>query len=95
MQSEQSHILKAPCPKCGDTVVTGNRMFKCTNCDFLLRKTVSSRTFEPAEVEKLIKERRIGPLQGFLDKRGKPFEATLELNSEFKLEFHLGSKNPS
>src|SRR5437867_6696681 len=46
--------------------------------------------FEPEEVEKLITEKTVGPLQGFRSKKGFPFAAVLKMNAEFKLEFDFG-----
>ena len=40
-------------------------------CDFSIWKTLCSRMFEIEEVEKLISERQIGPLQGFRSKTGQ------------------------
>jgi DNA topoisomerase-3 len=46
--------------------------------------------YEIEEVEKLITEKQIGPLQGFRSKLGRPFAAVLKLNPEFKVEFDFG-----
>ena len=50
-------------------------------CDFAIWKTLCGRMFEIEEVEKLITEKQIGPLQGFRSKLGKPFAAVLKLNA--------------
>jgi DNA topoisomerase-3 len=47
--------------------------------------------FEPAEVEKLITEKQVGPLQGFMSKMGRPFAAVLKMNAEHKIEFDFGN----
>jgi len=40
----------------------------------------------------LIREKQIGPLQGFRSKKtGRPFAAVLKLNGEFKVEFDFGN----
>jgi DNA topoisomerase-3 len=47
--------------------------------------------FEPEEVEQLITEKQIGPLQGFRSKQGFPFAAVLKMNAEHKVEFDFGN----
>jgi DNA topoisomerase-3 len=84
-------VLKTPCPKCGGQVHEQYRQFQCEKCDFAITKTLCNRMFEPEEVEKLIAEKQVGPLQGFRSKQGKPFAAVLKLNGEFKMEFDFGN----
>jgi DNA topoisomerase-3 len=83
--------LQTPCPKCGGTVQENYRRFACLKCDFSLPKHPASRTFEVAEVERLLTERSIGPLQGFISKAGRPFAAALRLTPEARLEFDFGN----
>ena len=83
--------LKTPCPKCGGTVQENYRRFACTSCDFSITKHPASRSFEYGEVEQLLRERQIGPLQGFRSKMGRPFAAVLKITPENKLEFDFGN----
>jgi len=86
-------VLQTPCPKCGGAVHERFREFKCLSCDFAVRKVMSSRMFEPEEVETLIRERRIGPLQGFFSQaQRRPFPAVIKLNAEFRAEFDFGNE---
>ena len=52
------------CPKCGQPLQERFKSFECTNddCDFVIWKTVAGRMFSRAEVETLVKDRKIGPL---------------------------------
>ena len=84
--------LSAPCPKCGAEIVENYRRFACTHCDFSLTKNPGGRTFEVAEVEELLENRTIGPLDGFISKMGRPFAAILKITDDFKLEFDFGQK---
>lgn len=87
--------LRTPCPNCGAVVKENYRRFACTKCEFSMSKTPGGRQFEIEEVEDLLKNRTIGPLQGFRSKMGRPFAAILrvvrdeEINN-FKLEFDFG-----
>jgi DNA topoisomerase-3 len=85
--------LKTPCPKCGGVVKENYRRFACTECDFSISKHPGGRTFEPAEVETLLKDREIGPMQGFISKMGRPFAAILRIDADYKLAFDFGQKD--
>ena len=90
--------LSAPCPNCGAVVKENYRRFACTKCEFSMSKTPGSRQFEVPEVEELLVNRTIGPLQGFRSKMGRPFAAILKISrdediSNFKLEFDFGQND--
>ena len=85
--------LKTPCPKCGNVVKENYRRYACTSCDFSIGKHPGGRTFEPEEVEALITDKRLGPIQGFISKMGRPFASILIINAEFKLEFDFGQRD--
>jgi DNA topoisomerase-3 len=82
--------LSTPCPKCGGVVKENYRRFACTRCDFSISKTPGSRALEIDEVETLLRERTVGPLQGFRSRLGRPFAAILKITPEHKLEFDFG-----
>jgi DNA topoisomerase-3 len=83
-------VLNIPCPKCGGEVHERYKAFQCIKCDFSVWKIISGRLFESQEIEQLIRERQVGPLQGFRSRMGKPFAAVLKLNDENKTEFDFG-----
>ena len=90
--------LKTLCPNCGGVVKENYRRFACTKCEFSMSKVPGGRQFEVAEVEELLTNRTIGPLQGFRSKMGRPFAAILKIardeeNNNFKLEFDFGQSN--
>lgn len=91
--------LKTPCPNCGGVIKENYRRFACDGCAFSISKIPGGRQFEIPEVEQLLSERAIGPLQGFRSKMGRPFAAILRIvpdkeTSNFKLEFDFGQSNP-
>jgi len=82
--------IEARCPKCGALHLKEDyRTYRCESCDFRLFKNIASRQLSPEEVTALVKDRKVGPLEGFRSKTGKPFAATLILNSENKIEFQF------
>ena len=85
--------LQTPCPKCGGKVKETYKKFQCTQCDFSLWKIIAGRQFEAAEVELLLAERSVGPLSGFRNKMGRPFNAHVRLNDENATEFDFGHTN--
>jgi len=90
--------LKTPCPNCGGVVKENYRRFACTKCEFSMSKTPGSRQFEIDEVEELLANKTIGPLQGFRSKMGRPFAAVLKISRDeeiknYKLEFDFGQND--
>lgn len=83
--------LSTPCPKCGSVVKENYRRYNCSGCDFSISKIPGGRTFEPAEVETLLKTGALGPVDGFRSKLGRPFAAQLRLTADHKLEFDFGN----
>jgi len=84
-------MLKKPCPKCGGEIHEKYKQYQCAKCDFSVWKTLCGRMFEPEEVERLITEKQVGPLQGFMSKKGFPFAALLKMSPEHKVEFDFGN----
>jgi DNA topoisomerase III len=94
--------LETPCPNCQGIVKENYRRYACTGadghsdgCGFSFTKSPAGRTFETVEAEQLLRDRRIGPLEGFRSKAGWPFTAEVaivrdEEAKNFKLEFDFG-----
>jgi DNA topoisomerase-3 len=82
--------LKTPCPKCGGVIKENYKKFQCQSCDFSLWKVVAGRQMEVNEIEELLSQRAVGPLQGFRSKMGKPFAGLIRLNAELRPEFDFG-----
>jgi DNA topoisomerase III len=80
--------LNVQCPNCGASHLKEDyRTYHCENCEYRLFKNLASRQLSPAEIITLIKERKVGPLEGFRSKTGRPFAALVILNDENKPEF--------
>jgi DNA topoisomerase-3 len=103
--------LATPCPNCGGVVKENYRRYTCTGkasasgpsgaagdgngCGFSISKIPGGRAFELAEVETFLRDKRIGPLEGFRSKAGWPFTAEIKLvrddeSDNWKLEFDFG-----
>ena len=85
--------LTVPCPKCGGEIHENYKKFQCQKCDWNMWKTILGRSFELNEVETLIREKQVGPLQGFRSKQGFPFAAVMKLSPEGEAKFDFGNDN--
>jgi len=83
-------LLKTPCPKCGGVLKENYKKFACQSCDWSTWKIVASRQFEVSEMEALLSLGKIGPLTGFRNKMGRPFDAEIRLNDDKMPEFDFG-----
>jgi len=84
--------IHVKCPKCGsESFKESFKAFECENpeCKLIVWKTMSDRELEREEVAKLLTEGRIGPVEGFRSKFGKPFAAVVTLGekTEWKQRF--------
>ncbi len=86
-------VLTTPCPRCGGEIRETYKRFECAKCDYKLWKVVASRQWESEEIETLLKDGVIGPLQGFRSKMGRAFAAIIKLNDEQMPEFDFGQTN--
>jgi DNA topoisomerase-3 len=82
--------LEEKCPRCGGVVKENYKKFQCQSCDFALWKIVAGRQFETHEIDTLLHDRQVGPLTGFRNKMGRPFNALIKLNEKLEPEFDFG-----
>ena len=82
--------LSARCPKCGGEVHENYKKFQCQSCDFGMWKIIAGRQLEIPEADTLLKERAVGPLEGFRSKTGRPFAARLKMNDAYEVQFDFG-----
>ena len=84
--------LKVQCPVCGEaSLKQTDKFFQCRNpeCGFRVFKTVAGRVLTEEEVATLIRDRYVGPLEGFRNRFGQEFAAGLELTAENKVGFQF------
>ena len=95
--------LQTRCPHCGGVVKENYRRYACAGssgsgegaCGFSFTKMPAGRAFSVEEAETFLRDRKIGPLDGFRSKAGWPFVAELTLvrdeeSNNYKLEFDFG-----
>jgi DNA topoisomerase-3 len=83
--------LEVTCPKCGHGPFDEDyRTYKCRSCGLIIWKTMAGRLFERSEIETLLRNGRVGPLEGFRSKMGRKFNAVVKLDQDFKQAFDFG-----
>jgi DNA topoisomerase III len=92
--------LAVTCPKCGSTegFKESFKAFECKaeGCGAIVWKNMAGRQFEREEVEKLLTDLHIGPLEGFRSKMGRPFTAVVQFDkTEGKQSFDFGDSADS
>ena len=85
--------LGVPCPKCGGEVHENYKKFQCQACDFGFWKIMGGRQLDTHEAETLLSERRVGPLDGFRSRLGRPFSASIKLSDENEVSFDFPERD--
>jgi DNA topoisomerase-3 len=87
--------LDATCPKCGAKgLKQTDATYECRalDCGFKAKKHIAGRLLTEDEARDLFSKRFVGPLTGFKSKFNKLFDAALELDDKFKVNFVFEGK---
>jgi DNA topoisomerase-3 len=87
--------LDATCPKCGAKgLKQTDATYECRapECGFKAKKHIAGRLLSEDEARELFSKKFVGPLTGFKSKFNKPFDAGLELDDKFKVNFVFEGK---
>ena len=79
----------ASCPQCQSPLRLHDALLACTkgrDCTFVIFAKVAGRTLQNDEVLGLLARRRVGPLDGFVSRKGRNFRASLQLGSDGRVE---------
>jgi DNA topoisomerase-3 len=82
--------LECPCPACGAPALKQtDATYECREpeCKFRAKKHIAGRELTMEEAKQLFTTKFVGPLEGFRSRFNKPFEAALELDDKFKVNF--------
>ena len=89
-KSEVFPDLKVACPICGaQNLKQTEATYECREpeCKFKAKKHIAGRLLTEEEAIQLFTTKHVGPLTGFKSKFNKPFDAALELDAKFKINF--------
>ncbi len=70
------------------------RAYKSQDGLVTIYKSVGNRLMTTEEIRTLVTEKRLGPLDGFRSKAGKPFSAILTLDEAWKVKFVFNNSRP-
>ncbi|BCX48928.1 DNA topoisomerase [Haloferula helveola] len=90
LKSRSFPDLEVPCPACGAPALKQtDATYECRepDCKFRAKKHIAGRLLTPKEAKQLFTTKFVGPLEGFMSRFNKPFEAGLELDDKFKVNF--------
>jgi DNA topoisomerase-3 len=83
--------LHAKCPRCGSVDFKESyKAYQCKACGLVFWKSMAGRELERDEMKTLLEDGKVGPLEGFRSKLGRPFSALVKLDSTFKQVFDFG-----
>jgi len=85
--------LKVACPMCGaQDLRQTDATYECRqpDCKFKAKKHIAGRLLTEDEAVELFSKKFVGPLTGFRSKFNKPFDAALQLDGKFKVNFFFG-----
>ncbi len=74
-------------PLDGKPLFEGLSFYQDLEGEFKISKSIAGRRLQIEEVDTLLKNKRIGPLDDFISKAGKRFSAMLKLEEDFKVSF--------
>jgi DNA topoisomerase III len=89
-KSEVFPDLKVTCPICGaPSLKQTEATYECREpeCKFKAKKHIAGRLLTETEAIQLFTTKLVGPLTGFRSKFNKPFDAALEMDAKFKINF--------
>jgi DNA topoisomerase-3 len=66
------------------------RAYKSQDGELTVYKTIAGRKLSEQEIQTLVRDRMVGPLDDFRSKAGKPFSAILRLDAMNKISFDFG-----
>ncbi len=69
------------------------RSFKSQDGKVIIYKVIGNRKLSLEELRTLLSQGKLGPLEGFRSKAGKPYTATLVLDENFKVRFKFDNDN--
>lgn len=88
--SIEVHTTDIPSPIDGTMLLETFRSYKSADGKFIIYNTIGNRQISKEEVRELVTKGKVGPLDGFKSKMGKPYSATLRLDENYAVRFQFG-----
>ena len=90
---ESSTEIEIVSPTDNEKMMENFRSYKSKDGEVTIYKVIGNRKLALEELDTLLKEKKIGPLEGFRSKAGRPYVATLVLSDEWKIKFQFENRN--
>jgi len=90
---ESSTEIEIISPTDNEKMMENFRSYKSKDGEVTIYKVIGNRKLALEELDTLLKEKKIGPLEGFRSKAGRPYVATLVLSDEWKIKFQFENRN--
>jgi DNA topoisomerase-3 len=85
-EGRQTQIIS---PSDGLPMLETFRSFRSQDGKISIFKMIGNRRMSEKEIIELLKDKKIGPLEGFRSKAGKAFSAILELTDDYQVKFNF------
>ncbi|QSO50107.1 type IA DNA topoisomerase [Alicyclobacillus mengziensis] len=95
---DRTELTLGTCPSCGKGKIypKNQAVCACTNCDYVLWRTVAGVKLTESQITKLLKDKKLGTIKGFQKKgNSDTFAAGLELKPDGKVGFAFSQNKPS
>ena len=86
----ETHESNIPSPIDGSMLLETFRAYKSKDGKFTIYKTIGNRKISEDEIRELVTKGKVGPLDGFRSKMGKPYSASLKLDENYAVKFQFG-----
>ncbi|MDR3095066.1 MAG: topoisomerase C-terminal repeat-containing protein, partial [Bacteroidales bacterium] len=83
------------CPKCKTAQVSiYPKVAKCSdaNCGLVVFRNISEKQLSDKQITDLLANGKTGIIKGFKSKAGKPFDAALKFDENYRVTFDFGEK---
>ncbi len=84
---EDARVSDITAPSDGKPMLETLRNYKSQDGKYIVYKIIGNRKFNEEEIHALVTQRKLGPIDGFRSKAGKPFSAMLQLDENNKVNF--------
>ena len=94
--SEENEVAKevdVTSPSDNKPMLENFRAFKSQDGKVTVYKVIGNRKLSQEELRTLLSQGKLGPLEGFRSKAGKPYTATLVLDENYKVRFKFDNDN--
>lgn len=92
-ENEVSKEVEVTSPSDNKPMLENFRAFKSQDRKVTVYKVIGNRKLSLEELRTLLSQGKLGPLEGFRSKAGKPYTATLVLDKNYKVRFKFDNDN--